>query len=123
MNVVTNNGGALCLSMGKDQRAVTHSTADHRWQASDVKIIQGKVDNSNGKGGQKKIPQKMEYRIRTSIKGEREKDSPKARTEIRKITRSKAEIPMDQDGQNLLENQVERSEKAKESLGIKMILR
>ena len=61
----------------------------------------------------------------TSMEGEKEKGSRKATTEIghRKITRSKAEIQAAQDGQNLVENQVEKVDKAKESPGIKMILR
>ena len=61
----------------------------------------------------------------TSIVGEKAKGSLKARTKIghRKITRSKAEIQAAQDGQNPVENQVEKVDKAKESPGIKMILR
>ena len=65
----------------------------------------------------------------TSIEGERVKGSPKERTETghQKITRSKAEMQVAQDGLMLLENLVEslakRVERDKESPGIKIIPR
>ena len=65
----------------------------------------------------------------TSMEGERVKGSPKERTETRhqKITRSKAEIQVAQDGpmlvENLVENLAKRVERDKESPGIKMIPR
>ena len=65
----------------------------------------------------------------TSMEGERVKGSPKERTEIghQKITRSKAEIQVAQDGPMLVEilvkNLVKNVENAKESPGIMMILR
>ena len=65
----------------------------------------------------------------TSMEGERVKGSPKVRTEIGqpKITRSKADIQAAPDGpmlvERLAENLVKKVEKAKESPGIKMILR
>ena len=45
---------AVCLSLGKEGRAATHSTADHRWAPSDLKTIQSKMD---GKGNHHKNPQ------------------------------------------------------------------
>ena len=67
----------------------------------------------------------MVYRIRKSIKEEKGKNRPKARTEIklRTITGSKAEIQVAQDGRNLVETQVEKVEKAKKCSGVKMILK
>ena len=65
----------------------------------------------------------------TSMEGERVKGGPKERTEIRhqRITRSKAEIRVAQDGpmvvENLVENLVKRVERDKEIPGIKMIPR
>ena len=68
VSAVRDNGCAVCLSMGKDQQAATYSTADHRWQPSDLKTIMSKVE---GNGGQQGNPQKDEVQIRTSIKGEK----------------------------------------------------
>ena len=65
----------------------------------------------------------------TSMEGERVKGRSKERTETehQKITRSKAEIQVAQDGpmlvENLVENVVKKVAKAKESPGIKMIPR
>ena len=65
----------------------------------------------------------------TNMDGERVNGSPKERTEIghRKITLSKAEIQLAQDGrklvENLVQNLVKRVEKDKVSPGIKMIPR
>ena len=76
-----------------------------------------------------KIPSRMEQEMLTSMEGERVKGSPKKRTETghQKITRSKAEIRVAQDGpmlvENLVENLLEKVAKAKESPGIKMIPR
>ena len=47
INAVGEKGCAVSLSLGKEGRAATHSTADHRWAPSDLKTIQSKVD---GKG-------------------------------------------------------------------------
>ena len=70
----------------------------------------------------KEILKKITRRIRTSIEGGMENDSAKARIDIgsRKVTRSKAEIQADQNGQNLVENQVEKGTK---SARIWMIIR
>ena len=76
-----------------------------------------------------KIPSRMQHEMLTSMEGERVKGSPKERIETghQKITRSKAEIQVAEDGPMLVENPVEslvkRVEKAKESQGIKMIPR
>ena len=76
-----------------------------------------------------KIPSRMEHEMLTSMEGERVKGSPKERTETghQKITRSKAEIQVAQDGpmlvENLVENLAKSMERDKESPGIKMILR
>ena len=76
-----------------------------------------------------KIPSRMEHEMLTSMEGERVKGSPKERTETghQKITRSKAEIQVAQDGpmlvENLVENLVKKVAKAKESPAIKMIPR
>ena len=77
----------------------------------------------------KKIPSRMEHEMLTSMEGERVKGSQKERTEIghQKITRSKAEIQVAQDGpmlvESLVENLAKRVERDKESPGIKMIPR
>ena len=77
----------------------------------------------------RKIPSRMEHEMLTNMDGERVKGSPKERTEIghRKITLSKAEIQLAQDGrklvENLVQNLVKRVEKDKVSPGIKMIPR
>ena len=55
VSAVSNKGCAVWLSMGEDQRAATNLTADHRWQPSDLKTIQSKVE---GKGGQQGNPRK-----------------------------------------------------------------
>ena len=75
------------------------------------------------------IPSRMEHEMLTSMEGERVKGSPKEKTETghQKITRSKAEIQVAQDGpmlvEDLVENLAKRVERDKESLGIKMIPR
>ena len=46
ISAVGEKGCAVCLSLGKEGRAATHSTADHRWAPSDLKTIQSKM---NGK--------------------------------------------------------------------------
>ena len=51
VSAVSDKGCAVCLSMGKDQRAAAHFTADHRLHPSDLKTIQSKVE---GKGGQQR---------------------------------------------------------------------
>ena len=76
-----------------------------------------------------KVPSGMEHEMLTSMEGERVKGSPKKRTETghQKITRSKAEIQVAQDGPMLVESVVQnltkRVERDKESPGIKMIPR
>ena len=76
-----------------------------------------------------KIPSRMEHDMLTSMEGERVKGSPKEKTETghQKITRSKAEIQVAQDGpmlvKNLVENLAKSVERDKESPGIKMIPR
>ena len=73
-----------------------------------------------------KIPSRMEHGMPTNMDGERVKGSPKERTEIghQKITLSKPEIQVAQDGPKLLERLVEnleeRVEKDKVSPGINM---
>ena len=47
ISAVSEKGCAVCLSLGKEGRAATHSTADHRLAPSDLKTIQSKMD---GKG-------------------------------------------------------------------------
>ena len=65
----------------------------------------------------------------TSMEGKKVKGSPKKRTETehQKITRSKAEVQVAQDGpmlvKSLVENLAKRVERDKESPGIKMIPR
>ena len=73
------------------------------------------------------IPPRMEREMPTNMDGERVKGSPKERTEIGhpKITRSRAEIQVAQDGpklvENLVDNLVKRVEKDNVSPGIKKI--
>ena len=75
------------------------------------------------------IPSRMEHEVLTSMEGEEVKGSPKERTETghQKITRSRAEIQVAQDGPvlvgNLVENLAKRVERDKESPGIKIIPR
>ena len=45
---------SVCIALGKEGRAATHTTADHRWTPSDIKTIQSKMD---GKGNSPKNPQ------------------------------------------------------------------
>ena len=118
---------SVCIALGKEGRAETHTTADHRWTPSDLKTIQSKMD-AKGNSPQKP-PGRMEHEMLTSMEGERVKGSPKERTETghQKITRSKAEIQAAQDGpmlvENLVENLAKRVERDKENPGIKMIPR
>ena len=44
ISAVGEKGCAVCLSFGKEGRAATHSTADHRWAPSDLKTSQSKMD-------------------------------------------------------------------------------
>ena len=55
VSAVSDKGCAVCVSMGKDQGAVTHSTAGYRWRPSDLKTIRSEVEE---KGGQKRSPKK-----------------------------------------------------------------
>ena len=54
ISAVGEKGCAMCVSLGKERRAATHSTADHRWAPSDLTKIQPKMD---GKGNPPKRPQ------------------------------------------------------------------
>ena len=54
ISAVGEKGCAVCLARGKEGRAATHSTADHRWAPSDLKTIQSKMD---GKGNSPQKPQ------------------------------------------------------------------
>ena len=54
VNVVGEKGCSVCIALGKEGRAATHTTADHRWTPSDLKTIQSKMD---GKGNSPKNPQ------------------------------------------------------------------
>ena len=47
-------GCSVCIAFGKENRAATHTTADHRWTPSDIKTVQSKMD---GKGNSHKNPQ------------------------------------------------------------------
>ena len=55
ISAVGEKGCAVCLSLEKEGRAATHSTADHRWAPSDLKTIQSKMD---GKGNLPESPQR-----------------------------------------------------------------
>ena len=126
VSAVGEKGCSVCIALGKEGRAATHTTADHRWTPSDIKTIQSKMD---GKGNSPKTPSRMEHEMLTSMEGERVKGVPKERTEIghQKITRSKVEIQAAQDGpmlvENLVENLAKKVERDKESPGIKRIPR
>ena len=54
VNAVGEKGCSVCIALGKEGRAATHTTADHRWTPSDLKTIQSKMD---GKGNSPKNPQ------------------------------------------------------------------
>ena len=119
-------GCTVCLSLGEEGRAATHSTVDHRWAPPDLKTIQSKME---GNGNTPNISNRMEHKMLTNMDGEVVKGSPKRRTEIghQRITCSKAEIQIAQDGpklvENLVETSVKRVEKDKVSPGVKMIPR
>ena len=44
ISAVGEKGCAVCLSLGEEGRAATHSSADHRWTPSDLKTIQSEMD-------------------------------------------------------------------------------
>ena len=54
VSAVGEKGCSVCIALGKEGRAATHTTADHRWTPSDIKTIQSKMD---GKGNSPKNPQ------------------------------------------------------------------
>ena len=54
VSAVGEKGCSVCIALGKEGRAATHTTADHRWRPSDLKTIQSKMD---GKGISPKNPQ------------------------------------------------------------------
>ena len=54
VSAVGEKGCSVCIALGKEGRAATHTTADHRWTPSDLKTIQSKMD---GKGNSPKSPQ------------------------------------------------------------------
>ena len=85
VNAVTNNGCAVSLSMGKDQRAATHSTANHLWQASDVKFIQGKVADPSAKGGQEKNRQNDHVRNQDKHQSGKGKGQSQGKNRDRKV--------------------------------------
>ena len=126
VNAIGEKGCSVCIALGKEGRGATHTTADHRWTPSDLKTIQSKMD---GKGNSPKNLQQDGARDADQHGRGRVKGSPKERTKTghQKITRSKAENQVAQDGpmlvKNLVENLVKKVEKAKESPGIKMIAR
>ena len=126
VSAVGEKGCSLCIAPGKEGRAATHTTADHRWTPSDLKTIQSKMD---GKGNSPKNPQQDGARDADQYRRGKGKGSPKERTDIghQKITRSKAEIQAAQDGpmlvKKMVENLAKRVERDKEVPGIKKIPR
>ena len=54
VSAVGEKGCSVCIALGEEGRAATHTTADHGWTPSDLKTIQSKVD---GKGNSLKNPQ------------------------------------------------------------------
>ena len=54
VSAVGEKGCSVCIGLGKEGRAATHTTADHRWTPSDLKTFQSKMD---GKGNSPKNPQ------------------------------------------------------------------
>ena len=54
VSAVGEKGCSVCIALGKEGRAATHTTPDHRWTPSDLKTIQSKMD---GKGNSPKNPQ------------------------------------------------------------------
>ena len=54
VSAVGEKGCSVCIALGKEGRAATHTTADHRWTPSDIKTIQSKMD---GKGNSPTNPQ------------------------------------------------------------------
>ena len=126
VNAVGEKGCSVCIALGKEGGAATHTTADHSGRPQISRQFSPKWME---KEIPPKIPSRMEHQMLTNMEGERVKGSPKERTETgyQKITRSKAEIQVAQDGpmlvENLVENLVKKVAKAKESPGIKMIPR
>ena len=84
----------MCLSISKDQRAATHSAADHRWQPSDLKTIQSKVER---KGGQERNPLKDGVQIPDKEQRGKRKGQSQGQNRVweQKIFRRKAEIQAD----------------------------
>ena len=54
VSAVGEKGCSVCIALGNEGRAATHTTADHRWTPSDIKTIQSKMD---GKGNSPKNAQ------------------------------------------------------------------
>ena len=54
VSAVGEKGCSVCIALGKEGQAATHTTADNRWTPSDIKTIQSKMD---GKGNSPKNPQ------------------------------------------------------------------
>ena len=54
VSAVGEKGCSVCIALGKEGPAATHTTADHRWTPSDLKTIQSKMD---GKGNSPRNPQ------------------------------------------------------------------
>ena len=52
VNAVGEKGCSVCIALGKEGRAATHTTADHRWTPSDLKTIQSR-NGWKGKFSQK----------------------------------------------------------------------
>ena len=74
ISAVSEKGCAVRHCLGREGRAATRSTADHRWAPSDLKTIQTKM---NGKGISPIISSRMAHRMLTSMEGERVKGSRK----------------------------------------------
>ena len=54
VSAVGEKGCSVCIALGKEGRAATHTTADHSWTPSDIKTIQSIMDE---KGNSPKNPQ------------------------------------------------------------------
>ena len=122
VSAVSDKGSAMCLSMGKDQRAATNSTADYRWQPSDLKTFSAK---RRKRWSRKKSPKKWSTESGHASKGNRQRTVPRQeqRLESERLLAARRRSKCIKKDRILWEKNKEKVEKAKKSSGIKMILR
>ena len=75
LSAVSNTQCAVCLFIEKDQRAATHSTADHRLQPSDINTLQSKVERKSRSTN--KSPKRGSTEFGPASKGQRQRTVPR----------------------------------------------